>query len=100
MRGSADTSGMHDVKSRRAFFRFEIVCQDQPLEIKPESSHDFVHSEMRSARDSFFSMRVECISLAFLSSFSVAPMHGPNSDSRNGVFFAASWHARCRFRKF
>ena len=33
MRGSADTAGMPDVKSRRAFFRFEFACQDQPLEM-------------------------------------------------------------------
>ena len=30
MRGSADTAGMSDVKSRRAFFRFDIVREDQP----------------------------------------------------------------------
>ena len=31
MRGLAETAGMPDVRRRRAFFRFEIVCQDQPL---------------------------------------------------------------------
>jgi hypothetical protein len=94
MRGSVDTSGMPDVKNRRAFFRFEIVCQDQPLEMKLESSHDFFHSEMRPARAPFFGMKVGHISLAFLSCSSVAPIHGPNSDSRSGVCFATSWHAR------
>ena len=57
MRGSADTAGMPDVRSRRAFFRFEIVCQDQPLEMKLESTPDFSHSEMRAARGPFFGMR-------------------------------------------
>ena len=42
MRGSADMAGMPDVRSRRAFFRFEIVCQDQPLEMKLESTPDFL----------------------------------------------------------
>ena len=95
MRGSADTAGMPDVRSRRAFFRFEIVCQDQPLEMKLESTPDFSHSEMRAARGPFFGMRFGRIfSLPFLSSSSVAAFRGPNSDSRNGVCFATSWHAR------
>jgi hypothetical protein len=38
MRGSDDTAGMPEVRSRRAFFRFEIVCRDQPLEMKFEST--------------------------------------------------------------
>ena len=95
MRGSADTAGMPDVRSRRAFFRFEIVCQDQPLEMKLESTPDFSHSEMRAPRGPFFGMRFGHIfSLAFLSSSSVAAFRGPNSDSRNGVCFATSRHAR------
>ncbi len=94
MRGSADTAGMPDVKSRRAFFRFEIVCQDQPLEMKVESTPNFSHSEMRTARCPLFGMRFGRIfSLAFLSSSSVATFRGPNSDSRNGVCFATSWEA-------
>ena len=94
MRGSADTAGMLDVRSRRAFFRFEIVCQDQPLEMKLESTPDFSHSEMRAARGPFFGMRFGRIfSLAFLSSSSVAAFRGPNSDSRNGVCFATSRQA-------
>ena len=95
MRGSADTAGMPDVRSRRAFFRFEIVRQDQPLEMKLESTPDFSHSEMRAARGPFFGMRFGRIfSLAFLSSSSVAAFRGPNSDSRNGVCFATSRQAR------
>ena len=95
MRGSADTAGMPDVRSRRAFFCFEIACQDQPLEMKLESTPDFSHSEMRAARGPFFGMRFGRIfSLAFLSSSSVAAFRGPNSDSRNGVCFATSRHAR------
>jgi hypothetical protein len=38
MRGSADMAGMPDVRSRRAFFRCEIVCQDQALELEFESA--------------------------------------------------------------
>ena len=95
MRGSADTAGMPDVRSRRAFFRFEIVRQDQPLEMKLESTPDFSHSEMRAARGPFFGMTFGHIfSLAFLSSSSVAAFRGPNSDSRNGVCFATSRQAR------
>ena len=41
MRASKDTVGMPDVRSRRSFFRLEMVCQDQPLEMKLESTPDF-----------------------------------------------------------
>ncbi len=76
-------------------FALEIVCQDQPLEMKLESTPDFSHSETRAARGPFFGMRFGRIfSLALLSSSSVAAFRGPNSDSRNGVCFAASRQAR------
>jgi hypothetical protein len=95
MRGSADTSGVRDVKNRRAFFRFEIVCQDQPLEMALESALDFSHSEMRAPRGSFPGVGSGRIfSLAFLDSFSVAAFRGPNSDSRNGACFVTSRYAR------
>ena len=43
----------------------------------------------------FFGMTFGHIfSLPFLGSSSVAAFRGPNSDSRNGVCFATSWHAR------
>ncbi len=91
MRGLADTAGMHDVRSSRAFFRIEIVCPDQPLEMKLESTPDFSHSEVRAARGTLFGMRFGRIfSLPFLSSSSVAAFRGPNSDGRNEVYFAAS----------
>ena len=70
MRGLADAAGMPDVKSRRAFFRFEIVRQDRPLETKLESTPDFSHSEMRAARGPFFGMRFgRIVSLAFSALF-------------------------------
>jgi hypothetical protein len=95
MRGSADTAGMLDVRSCRAFFRFEIACRDQPLGMKLESTPDFSHSEMLAVRDPFVGMRFGRIfSLAFLSSSSVVAFRGPNSDSGNGVRFAASQQAR------
>ena len=95
MRGSADTAGMPDVKSRRAFFRFEIVRRDLPLEMKLESTPNFFHPEMHAASGHSFDMRFGRIcSLAFLNSSSVAPLRGPNSDRRNEVCFAASLHAR------
>jgi hypothetical protein len=95
MRGLGDTAGLPDVRSRRAFFRFEIVCQDQPLEMKLDSTLDFSHSEMRAPHGPFFGMRFGHIfSLAFLSSSSVAAFRGPNSDRRNEVYFAASQQAR------
>ena len=95
MRGSADTAVMLNVRSHRACFRFEIVCQDRPLEMKLESIPDFSNSEMHAARDPFFGRRFGRIfSLAFLSPFSVAAFRGPNSDSRNGPGFATSRPAR------
>ena len=95
MFGSADTAGMPDVRSRRASFRFDIVRQDHPLEMKLESTPDFSHSEMRAARGPFFGMRFGRIfSRAFLSSSPVAAFCGLNSDRRNRVCFATSWHAR------
>jgi hypothetical protein len=95
MCGLADTAGTPDVRSCRVFFRFEIVRQDRPLEMRPESTPDFYHSEMRAVHGPFSGMRCGRIfSLAFLSSSSVAAFRGPNSHSRNGVCFATSWHAR------
>ena len=94
MRGSTDTAGMRDVGSRRVFFRFETVCQDQPLEIELESTPDFSHSEMRAARNPFFGMTFgRILSRAFLNSPSVPAFCGLNFNSRNGVCFVASRHA-------
>jgi len=89
MRVLKDTVGMPDVRSRRAFFRFGIVWQDRPLEMRLESTPDFSHSEMRAARGPFSVMRLRrIVSLAFLTSSSVAAFRGPNYDRRNGVYFA------------
>ena len=64
------------------------------MEMKLESSPDFSHSEMRAPRGPSFGMRFGHIfSLAFLSSSSVAEFRGPNSGSRNEVYFATSQHA-------
>jgi hypothetical protein len=66
MSGSKDTVGMPDVRSRRSFFRLEIVSQDQPPEIKLESAPDFSHSEMRAARGPFLIVSFRrIVSLAF-----------------------------------
>src|SRR5580698_2612936 len=89
MHGSADMAGMSDGRSRRTFFCLEIACQDQPLEMKLESTPDVSNLEMRAVRGPFLSVRFGRIfSLAFLSSSSVAAFHAFNSDSRNGMFFA------------
>ena len=94
MRGSAAIDGMLDLRSRRVFFRCEIVCQDQPRETKLESTPDSPHSEMGAARGPFFGIRFgRIVSLAFLRSSSVAAFRGPNSDSRNEVCFATSRQA-------
>lgn len=94
MRGSADVAGMRDVGSRRIFFRFETVCQDQPLEMELKSTPAFSHSEMRAAHVPFLGMTFGHIfSLPFLSTSSVAAFRGSNSDGRNGVCFATSRHA-------
>jgi hypothetical protein len=95
MRGSADMAGMPDVKNRRSFFVGEIVYRDQPLEMKLEFTSNVSHSEMRAVRGPFFEMRSGYIfSLPFLSSSSVVAFRGSNSDSKNGVCFATSRHAR------
>jgi hypothetical protein len=95
MHGSAHMDGMSDGRSRRTFFRLEIVCQDQPLEMKLKSTPNVSHVEMRAVRGPFLGMKFgRMFSVAFLSSSSVASFRGPNSDSRNGVCFATSWHAR------
>lgn len=54
MRDWEDTVGMPDVQSRRAFFRFEIVDQDRPLEMKLESAPDFSHADPNGPK---FSLR-------------------------------------------
>ena len=69
MHGSADMAGMSDVRSRRTFFRFEIVCQDQPLEMKLESTPDFSHLEMRAARGPFFEHEVRAHIFSGVSQF-------------------------------
>jgi hypothetical protein len=95
MGDSADTAGMPDVQSRRAFFRFEIVYQDRPPEMKFESAPNFSHAEMRAARGPIFGMTFgHIVSLRILSPSSVAALRGLNSDTRNGVRFATSQHAR------
>ena len=94
MRGSKDTVGMPDVRSRQSLFPLGIVCQDQPLEINRESTPDFYGSEVGAARGPLFGMRFGRIfSLAFLSSSSVVAFRDPNSDSGNGGCFAASRQA-------
>jgi hypothetical protein len=94
MRGSADTARIPYVRSCRAFFRFEIACQDQPLKVKLGSAPDFSHSEMRAIRGPCYGVKFgRIVSLAFLSPSSVARFRGLNSDSGNGVCFAVSRQA-------
>jgi hypothetical protein len=94
MAGLAYMAGMPNVRSCCAFIHGEIVCQDRPLEMKLESTPNCPHSEMRAARGPFLVMRFgRMFPLALRSSSSVAAFPGPNSDSRNGVCFATSWHA-------
>jgi len=95
MHGSADMAGTSDGRSRRTFFRFEIVCQDQPLEMKLESPPDFSPSEVRAPRGPFFGVMFRHIlSLLFFSTSPVAPPRGPGSDRRDGACFAASRQSR------
>ena len=94
MRGLADTPGMPNVRSCRAFFHYEIVRHNQRLEIELKFAPNFYVSETRPICTSIFGMRFGCIfSLAFLSSSSVAAFRGSNSDSRDGVCFATSRQA-------
>jgi hypothetical protein len=95
MRRLADTAGMPSVRSSRAFFRIEIPCQDRRLEMNLESTPDFSRPEMRAASGHFFDTRFgRILFLALLNPSSVAAFRGPNSDSRNGVCLATSWHVR------
>jgi hypothetical protein len=94
MRGSKDTPGMPDGKSHRAFICFEIVSQNQRLEMELQFDLNFYLSETWLVCTSIFGMRFEHIfSLAFLSSSSVVAFRGPNSDRRNGECFATSRQA-------
>jgi hypothetical protein len=91
---SAGTAGMLDVGSHRTFFRCEIVCQDQPLEMKLEFAPDLYHSEVRAVCDPFFSTTFgHMFSLPFLCSSSVAAFRGLNSDNRNEACLAVSRQA-------
>ena len=91
MRGSKDTVGMPDVRSRRSFFRIEIVRQDEPLEMKLEFTPEFYHSGVRAVCGPFFSTTFgHMFSLPFLRSSSVAAFRVPNSDNRNEACPAVS----------
>ena len=95
MLGSADVAGMPDVGSRRAFFDCDIVCQTQPLEMELQFAPNFYFSETQPVCTSLFRIWLGSIfSLAFLTSSTVVAFRGPNSDSGNGVCFAASRPAR------
>lgn len=95
MGGSVDVTGLLDARSRMSFFGCEIVCQDQPLETKLQFALNFYLSETRPVCTPTFGMGVEHISsLGFLTSSSVATFRGPNSDTGNGVCFAALRQAR------
>ena len=47
MFGLAGMAGMPDVRSRRAFFDCDIVCQTQPLEMELQCAPDFYFSGTR-----------------------------------------------------
>ena len=90
MRDSADVAWMPGVRSRRTFFRSDIVCQDQPLDLEFESTPNFSCSDMHAARGPFFGLKFGHIfPLAFLSSSALAVFRGPTSDGGNEVHFAA-----------
>src|SRR5271154_1533638 len=93
MCNSADTAGMLDVGSQRTFFRCEIVCQDQPLEMKLESIPDFSYSEMCAARGPFCMAFGPILSQPFFSTSSVAAFRDLNSDGRNRADCATSRQA-------
>ena len=95
MSGSADLAGMLDVRSRRAFLDREIARRNLTLEMEFEFALKFSHSEIGAVHGQFLGMAFGRIfSLPFLGSSSVAAFRGSNSDGRNGVCFATSWHAR------
>ena len=95
MRVLAVTAGMPHVRSRRAFFDCDIVCQTQPLEMELQFVRHFHLFEMRRVCTSIFRKRFGSLfSVAFLSSSSVASFCRSNSDGRNGVCFATASHRR------
>lgn len=94
MFGSADMAAMPDVRSRRAFFDCDIVCQVQPLEMELQFAPNFYFSETQPVCTSIFRIWLGGIfSLAFLTSSTVAAFRDPNSDSGNGVCFSTSRQA-------
>ncbi len=94
MRDSVDMDGIHDVRSRRAFFDREIVRRNPILEMELEFTPNFSLSETRAVCDPLFGITFGHIcSLTFLSTSSVALFRGSDSESTNGVCFAASWQA-------
>jgi len=95
MRGSADTARIHDATRRLSFLDRYIVRRNQKLEMGLEFTSNFSLSEMRAVRGPLFGMRFGRIfSLRFLDFSSVVAFRGLNSDSGNGVCFAASQQAR------
>lgn len=95
MRSSVDVAGRPDFGSRRAFLDRDIVRQIQPLEMELQFAPNSYLLETRPVCTSIFRTRFGSpFSLAFLSSSSVVAFRGPNSDSENGVCFAASRQAR------
>jgi hypothetical protein len=94
MRDSVDMDGIHDVRSRRAFFDREIVRRNPILEMELEFTPNFSLSETRAVCGPLFGITFGHIcSLTFLSTSSVALFRGSDSESTNGVCFVTSWQA-------
>ena len=94
MRDSVNMDGIHDMRSRRAFFDREIVCRNPIPEMELEFTPNFSLSETRAVCGPLFGITFGHIcSLTFLSTSSVALFRGSDSDSTNGECFAASWQA-------
>lgn len=87
MRGSTDTAGTPDVRSRWAFIDRDIVRHNQLLEMNLQLPPKFRLSQTRPVCTSMFGIRFGSIySLPILSTSPAAAFRGLNSDSRNGVF--------------
>jgi hypothetical protein len=79
MRGSADTGRTPDVRRCGAFFRSEILHQDQQPEMRLKSPPDLSHSEMRAVRAPFSDVMFGvfspwCFSIPLLWPHLVAPI--------------------------
>ena len=95
MRGSADTAGTLEVRSRRRFLDLEIARRNLTLEMELEFTPTPSSLEIGAVHGRFCGMTFGRIfSLSFRGTSSMAAFRSPNAYERNKVYFAASRQVR------